>query len=413
MNLQGYDVAIELSRSAINKVLEKLAATSLWPKPFSGSWSAVDDKSPLGTTVTYQFAVVRPFIAPSSFGDLTRETSVEAVVHVDASVGVDFSLEGVVVETVSQPIEADLRVRISLDLERDANYLYLKIAFEAVELRRLSFGSGVAPHIARLIQFVAESLIVAEINLKPWKVPILPSLKLELPFLGRVQSEGYKSHWYKNTAGDLAAGLGLVLDESSHPVPESSLINLHRADGGGDLVVAVDLRFLNMCLNRALSRGHMLPRYGANQKPDPAGGFRVQNAVIRVIENRLRIDIEVGHGTAPLLHFEVEFFLGVVNGRFEAYMTHLEASVPGLNDLANRIAINAVFLFLLWALSHLTGKDVQTNISDEIEKIFNDKRITDPFGQPIVIGGPSVTLRPSLFQCDAAVIAVSFQVETT
>ena len=75
----------------------------------------------------------------------------------------------------------DACLALTLEIDEREDGIFLELAFQSVEVRRLAF-SGVSYYVGQLIQFVAQSVITHKINAAPKGVPVFTKLSQDCRF---------------------------------------------------------------------------------------------------------------------------------------------------------------------------------------------------------------------------------------
>lgn len=365
MSLHGYDVSIELGRSALNKLLDALEHSALWTGTFEGDQSrAVPDG--FLARVQYKIRLYDIRVRPDAEQEDHLVSSIALLLNVTGDAIIDISLDSQPLLHHQIDIDGTVSVVVNFDLTFTNEEHRLTITFGDAVVQNVTL-KGLIDDITRMMETSFKFLIQEELRRHQQNVPLTGILVLSGSPQGRLEAIMLKTHFYRTEPDDSAVGLGIVFEPGAAPQTQRRPLALKRL-ADQDLVLSVHQDYLNRVIANALSDS--APALVGGPLFDDKvlkSGLQVQSIVVAVDGPKIRATVRAGWRRTDLF-LQASIVPDVSGQRLSFEVVDVISDVPTWTGVLIKIALNII----AWAVLSIANSLVAGQAEKRL-KVIEDQ----------------------------------------
>lgn len=411
MNLEGYDVSLDIGRTAANKVLAGLELLPIWKGTFAGKQES-EHASGLRVRTDYSITLSRVRLRPAEEQSPPRDdppaTSVCIAVdvsgHAHSQMNHKDSNEPLL--DYAAALTGQMAVVIHAVVRKEGGMRRLVVTFhdahvQHVELENLP--SDLKPILARAVAFIMEG----ELRRFQQDLPLTGLMRLRGSPYGALQDELLKSHFYLTDAGDLAVCVAVSMGPGDVP-PEQKRPLALRKGGHDDVCLAFSIHYLNRLLGNVVAemRGQEW-RFGGSWDPRDQSSLELRSMVVSADDTgMLRAVVRIGDGRT-LIVGRMTLVPTVDESRLRIQVLDVEVDVPGRTGVIVKLLTNVLYALVRLVVDELAASEVRRQVEvaeDYGSGLVLDREVLHEFPE-----GLKISSRVRSVRVDSGTIALDYR----
>lgn len=385
MPLHGYDISLEIGRSALNKVLDALEHSPLWTGVFEGDQTQASPQGFLAH-VAYKVRLYDIRVRPDKEQEGALESSIALLLNVTGNAVIDVSLDQE--PLLNYPIQIDgvLSVVVRFDLAFDDSVHRLLISFRNAIVEEVLL-KGLPDDITRILVNGMEFLIQEELRKNQQDLPVTGLLQLSGSPQGELSEIILKTHFYRLLPDDSAVGLGIVLEPGGSPPYLREPLKLHRL-ANEDLTLSVHENYLNRIIANFIGQSDQAQvggqLFGFKIRQD---SLHLRSASVSIRDHKIFVTIRAGWK-----HTEFAFQAALVP-RFENNAVRLDVQevyceIPTWKGVVLQISLNLVAWGILASVDSFVAQEANrraTKIEPYVNGVVVNSKIFQNFPEGLSV----------------------------
>jgi hypothetical protein len=401
--LAGFDMAVELGRSGINKILKAIEKSPIWTFRYQGQYSG-DPKKDIILHIVYDLALADPRVRPIREQRETPTAGLKVLLDVVGTV----TSAGLAWGEPFFALDTKIHGELSVDVTAELRGPDLVISFADSQVDELLI-TDVPSEIRYILKRGLEVVLQERLASSGTSLPLSRFQHLSGALQGKLDSVRLKTHFYTERAGDSALGIGLCFNPGSNLPKDRDLTNLFRVSPSYDVVVSASLRYLNTIIANALdeSRG-ILPRYNQNGRPDPDGSLRIRSTLVAAQHDHLSVIVRIGSRNT-ILTISGDVFLTVANDNLKIEVRNVDPQLTAMTEIFFRVVLNVLYLLcegLVARNLEIRADELSKRLEDMSQQLSFKFVFSKPIGGSISVNG---AVRAILYAQD--VIGIAFDIQ--
>ncbi len=414
MSLSGFDVSLELSRSAVNRILEAAAKARAWDFKFSEKWlNPEHDKYP-GFALKYTLELTDPW---TRGGEEQREritTDWRLLSYARGDVEFGLTYQGNPLYDLRLPLQAVVEVGTNLEVMDIDGRQGLVIRLDQPRVVQLELGAvpaGTRQFVETGLSVILQDNLRAADKFVPVSVP--SDLDSRLPGGVAVGGIATKSHVYLYRAADAAVGLAIKSGFGTSAPSDRNLAGLVRQDGCSDFVCSFDVRYVNAAVTAALGNSEFVIRFGEDGRPDRGGGNRVEFVAISVIDEQVQAVVSIARHGRQVLTVTGMFRLVIEGGKIRIEVTSIDTDLVGARAIFARVGLNVVYLIAKAMVSIYLRDRFNDDLAGPVEDALNRLSLDLAFSGTIPGSNVAIQGVPSRVRLSQETVSFAYDLTAT
>lgn len=344
MSLNGFDIALEIGRSAMNKMLAALEQSPLWVGDFAGDFR---EPGPRDTTghVKYHATLSNPRVQGDREQSAALESSIEFLVDVNGEATIETFLDSQLMFDHNVAIDGSLSVVVHFKLVQAGEGWRLVISFQQAQIQHLIL-KGIPDAIRRMLAAGLCFVLEAELRQRQQDLPLTGLLGLSGAPQGAPEQILLKSHFYRTLPSDIAVGVAATFAPGAVPISLHKPLDLVRAMNQ-DLVLSAQEDYLNRMIANGIHDMEKASFGGGlfgDRLREPS--LVLRSASIRIEKGQFFVTARIGDSDTELAA-QAAVAPSVVNNRLLLDVRDVDVRIPTWKGVAAQIVLNVVAWLIL------------------------------------------------------------------